>query len=307
MNKTEKNWSPETPATCPVSGLPVTRRPAWNDIDLGKGYLVSFEFIGDRMLLSRSMGWKNASRQSIKQLFRERRKVLGQMLDRNEPFVELRDYSHFEGLSSKESRDQFIAEIAKDKDRVMAFIGFNAPKAVQIAFNVWSRLFHAPFPISIAKDYPAALKKALAAIGPTVQSLDRSGQKVVKFPQYTYSSGNFRVEFEIIENRIVHSNAKGIYTPKDVAPSTAYLGRVCAHVEKIWQRSYFINGVTELDVSSYKTRVKYLGKIKQWHTNFPNFNAIVFYGANRWIKAGIHLTKHLVPFKVKIVDDLESA
>ncbi|MCP3951158.1 MAG: response regulator, partial [Desulfobacterales bacterium] len=47
--------------------------------------------------------------------------------------------------------------------------------------------------------------------------------------------------------------------------------------------------------------------IKQWHTNFPNFNAIVFYGANRWIKAGIHLTKHLVPFKVKIVDDLESA
>ncbi len=307
MNNTDKKWAHGAPAACPVSGLPVTRRSEWTDIDLGNGYLVSFEFIGDRILISRSKGWNNASRDSIKELFRERRKVLEQMLGQTEPFIELRDYNHFKGISPKEARDQFVAEMEKDKHRVIAFIGFNAPRAVKIGFNVWGRLFRAPFPISIEKDYKSALEKSLAIARRQALAATRSKENIVKFPQNTYASDIFQVEYEIIDNHIVHSLAKGVYAPEDVGPSIANLSSVSAQVEKAWQRCYFINGVTELDLSSYKTRVKYLGKIKQWHIDFPNFEMIIFYGANRWIKAGIHLAKHMIPFKVKIVDDLESA
>ncbi len=307
MDNTEEKWPQVTPVVCPASGLPITRRPEWTEVDLGNGYTVSFEFIGDRILLSRSKGWKKANRQTIKQLFLERRKVLENMLAPTESFVELRDYRHFSGISSKAPRDQFIAEMEKDKDRVLAFIGFNAPRAVKIGFNVWGHLFHSPFPISIEKDYEAALKKALAATGQPASAVSRSDWKAVKFPHYSYASENFKVEFEIIENRIVHSRAKGIYKPDDVGPSTASLHRVSTHVEKDLPGYYFINGVTELDLSSYKTRIKYLAEIRQWHADFPDFKMVVFYGANRWIKAGIHLAKHMMPFKVKIVDDLESA
>jgi len=42
---------------CPVTGLPILRRPEWTDIDLAKkGYSVTFKFIGDRILLSVSRG-----------------------------------------------------------------------------------------------------------------------------------------------------------------------------------------------------------------------------------------------------------
>jgi len=307
MPHAEKKWPPAADAACPVSGLPVTRRPEWTDIDLGNGYSVSFEFIGDRILLSRSKGWKRANRQTIQQLFRERRKILDQMLAKNKTFVELRDYGHYRGISSRESRDQFIAEMRKDRHRVEAFISFNAPRAVKIGFSVWGRLFRAPFPVLIEKDYAAAMQKALVAASHPVPIAERLDRKVVKQPQATYVSDTYRVEYEIIDDRIVHSDGKGLYTSRDVAPTMQCFRSVCAKVAEDPRGCYHINGLSKTGRASRNSRLLYLEAIKQWHGDFPHFRMIIFYGANRWMKAGIHLAKHLVPFKVKIVDDLESA
>jgi len=307
MPHAEKKWPPAAAAVCPVSGLPITRRPEWTDIDLGNGYSVSFEFIGNRILLSRSKGWKRANRQTIKQLFRKRRKVLDQMLAKDETFVELRDYGHYRGISSRDSRDQFITEMRKDRHRVEAFIGFNAPRAVKIGFSVWSRLFRAPFPVLIEKDYAAALQKALVAASHQVSIADWLGRKIVKQPQATYVSDTYRVEYEIIDDRIVHSEGKGLYTSRDVAPTMQCFRSVCAKVAEDPRGCYHINGLNNTGRASRNSRLLYLDAIKQWHADFPHFRMIIFYGANRWMKAGIHLAKHLVPFKVKIVDDLESA
>jgi len=307
MPRAEKKWPQAVVTNCPVSGLPVNRRPEWTDVDLGNGYSVSFEFIGDRILLSRSKGWKHANRQTIKQLFRERREVLAQMLDKNENFVELRDYGPYEGISSREAREQFIAEMRKDKDRVIAFIGFNAPRAVKIGFSVWGRLFRAPFPVLIEKDYAAAIQKALAAASHQVPATGWPNRKVVKQPQAAYASDTYRVEYEIIDDRIVHSVGKGLYTRRDVAPTMECFRSVCALVAADARGCYHINGLNKTGRASRKARLLYLDAIKQWHADFSHFRMIIFYGANRWMKAGIHLAKHLVPFKVKIVDDLESA
>jgi len=307
MPHAEKKRPPAVAATCPVSGLPITRRPEWTNIDLGREYFVSFEFIGERILLSRSKGWKNADRDSIKQLFRERRKVLDKMLDGSDTFVELRDYSHYGGISSKEARDQFIAEMAKDRHRVVAFIGFGAPRAVKIGFSVWCRLFRAPFPISIEKDYPAAMQKALAAAAQHMQTAGRPDRKVLPIPQETYATDSYRVEYELIDDRIVHSIGRGDYANRDVTPSMERFHRVCAQAVASPQGCYYINGLTHINRASRNARKRYLEKIIQWHADFPHFRMIIFYGANRWMKAGIHLAKHMVPFKVKIVDDLESA
>ncbi len=307
MSHVGKKWPQPVAAACPVSGLPVTRRPEWTDIDLGNGYSVSFEFIGDRILLSGSKGWKHANRQTIKQLFRKRREILDQMLDKNETFVELRDYGHFKGISSREARDQFIAEMRKDRHRIEAFIGFNAPRAIKIGFSVWGRLFRAPFPVLIEKDYAAALQKALAAASDHISIDGWPDRKVVKQPRATYASDAYRVEYEIIDSRIVHSAGKGLYTSRDVAPTMECFRSVCAKVIENPRGCYHINGLSKTGRASRKARLLYLDAIKQWHADFPHFRMIIFYGANRWMKAGIHLAKHLVPFKVKIVDDLESA
>lgn len=307
MPHAEKKWSQRVAATCPVSGLPVTRRSEWTDIDLGNGYSVTFEFIGDRILLSRSRGWKRANRKTIKRLFRKRREVLDQILEKSETFVELRDYGHFKGISSRDAREQFIAEMRKDKDRVEAFIGFNAPRAVKIGFSVWGRLFRAPFPVLIEKDYAAAMQKALAAASHQVSALGWPNRKVVKQPQATYASDAYRVEYEIIDDRIVHSMGKGLYTSHDVAPTMERFRSVCVKAAEDPRGCYHINGLSKTGRATRKARLIYLDAIKQWHTDFPHFRMIIFYGANRWMKAGIHLAKHLVPFKIKIVDDLESA
>jgi len=131
--------------------------------------------------------------------------------------------------------------------------------------------------------------------------------KRVKFPRETYATGDYRVAYEIIDNRIVHSIGKGFYSIEDVNPNIESLRRVCAHVEQTPRCCYFINGLSKTSTASRTARLKYLDEIKHWHADFPHFKMMIFYGVNRWIKAGIHLAKHMVPFKVKIVDDLESA
>jgi len=131
--------------------------------------------------------------------------------------------------------------------------------------------------------------------------------KTVRFPRETYETGDYRIEYEIIDNRIVHSIGKGCYSIGDVSPCIASLRRVCAQVEQLPSGCYYINGLKGTKEATRTARQKYLDEIKYWHADFPHFKMMIFYGVDRWIKAGIHLAKHRVPFKVKIVDDLESA
>jgi len=100
---------------------------------------------------------------------------------------------------------------------------------------------------------------------------------------------------------------KGFYSIKDVSPSIESLRRVCAHVEQLPSECYYINGLKGTNAATRTARQKYLDEIKHWHADFPHFHMMIFYGVDRWIKAGIHLAKHRVPFKVKIVDELAGA
>ena len=85
--------------------LPIVSKPEWMDIDLGEGYSVTFQFIGDRILHSMPKG--NAGRKGMEHFLRERTKVLDAMLAPREPFFELKNYGMIQGRPPKSARDRF--------------------------------------------------------------------------------------------------------------------------------------------------------------------------------------------------------
>lgn len=142
--------------------LPIVSKPEWMDIDLGEGYSVTFQFIGDRILHSMPKG--NAGRKGMEHFLRERTKVLDAMLAPREPFFELKNYGMIQGRPPKSARDRFTKHMIGEQDRIIGFIGYNAALSIRLAINVGKRLFRSPFPMMVVKDYETALKRAMNAL-----------------------------------------------------------------------------------------------------------------------------------------------
>lgn len=146
---------------CPKTGLFVQRRPEWTNVECGQGFEVTFIVLGGQILLSLSQGWQAAGAEAIAKMFEVRRATLDAFIGREAPFVELRDYSLFRGRTHREARDQFISEMRVDRERILGYIGFNAPFAVKVAMKVGATLYGAPFPLYFSKNYEEAVAEAV--------------------------------------------------------------------------------------------------------------------------------------------------
>jgi PAS domain S-box-containing protein len=144
---------------CSVSGLKIISRAEWTNIDLGENYFVTFKFIGERILQSSSQG--QATEHVMDRYFIEKAKVLSEILEPDEPYFELRDYSGIKNVINKDARDRFSKGMFADKKRILGFIGYNAPLSIKLAINVGKRLYGSPFPMLIVQDYETAITKAV--------------------------------------------------------------------------------------------------------------------------------------------------
>jgi PAS domain S-box-containing protein len=288
---------------CHVTGLPITTRPEWKDIDLGEEYSVTFKFIGDRILVSSPMG--KSGEHGMENLMRERIKVRDAMLKPDEPFFEIKDYSGVSAKITKAGRDQFIKGMTPDKDRIIGFIGYNAPMAVKFGINVGKRLNKAPFPMFVVNDYESAIKEAVAALITKGYGKEIFSHRVVTGDDWCFQMDEFSARFEIIDGNIFHANTSGALQEEHVAP----LFRVHETVMKSKPLEkgsyYFVGGVTDVK-GSRKARSLYLNYIIQWYKDYP-FDMYVFYGANRLLRAAINMTRPLSPFPVKVAKDLDGA
>jgi len=158
MIEIEQNKKGQT-IFCPFSGLEIVSKPEWTHIDLGQNYFVTFRFIGKNILQSIASG--QAAKENMIRYFIEKDKVLAAMLKPHETYFELRDYAGIKKIITKEARDQFSKGMFADKERIIGFIGYNAPLTIKLAVNVGKRLYGSPFPMIIVNDYEIAIKNAI--------------------------------------------------------------------------------------------------------------------------------------------------
>jgi len=69
---------------------------------------------------------------------------------------------------------------------------------------------------------------------------------------------------------------------------------------------YLFFDISGLRGGTRRARKQYVENIINWHKQYP-FNMLVFCGANRLLRAATNLARTIAPFKIRIVNDVESA
>ncbi|RPI76763.1 MAG: PAS domain S-box protein [Desulfobacteraceae bacterium] len=288
---------------CPVTGLKIITKPEWTDIDLGQGYRVTFKWIGPQILYSSSSG--NAGEHGMANLFLERAKVLSAMLGPQEPFLELRDYSAITGRINKIARDQLAVGLRTTEDRLIGWIGFQAPLPVRMAINVGRHLHKAKFPMMIVEDYPAAIRKAverLARANAKAQVLpppDQAGQ------QWILEQQGYTTRYRLIHRNVIWGTTAGFMREQHVAPIFELFEKIRSAAELKNHDYYFVFDIRNLEGATFKARRIYIEGFKRWYAEHP-FRMLIFCNANRWINSAVNLARPLLSFKVRVFSGPES-
>ena len=138
---------------CPVTGLPVLRRPEWTDVRLDEGYESSFFLLGDSILVGRPTGF--GTMKGVEKLLRVTDEIQSEIFRPDLRYIRIVDCSNFKGMSLR-SRKYFSDEMKKrTQTRVMIFCGVSTffSLSVQLAH----RLHKLPYELKIAADYPEAV------------------------------------------------------------------------------------------------------------------------------------------------------
>ena len=142
---------------CPVTGLPVTRRPEWKDVSFGKNYRVSVSIVGDNILWVQSSGY--ATLHDEINVLRLTDQVPAEAISGGQPYVQIEDWSNFRG-ASLEARKCYIDTIKKRK-RISGVIFCGASSMFKMSIKLGRRLNMIKLPVHIVDDYSKAIRLAL--------------------------------------------------------------------------------------------------------------------------------------------------
>lgn len=229
--------------------------------------MVTFTMIGDRILLSSSKGL--ATENNMDRYFSERTKVLNEVLTPDEKFFELRDYSGIKGTPAKAARDRFRKGMEADKDRILGFIGFEAPLAVKLAINVGKKLYNAPFPMMIVKDYETAVRKAVSYLNTLPEKDGTITSHPVSRQKWSLNLDGFSCQGEIIRPNIIHAVHQGYLEEHHMAALEEMYDRIFLETGAGPQPYFFLAGLTELKGASRKARRLYYRWIQALHKRQP--------------------------------------
>ena len=119
MSSIQRGDTESGPASiCPVTGMPILRKPEWPDIDYGNKYRATLSVLGDSILLSEPSGYCRSH--DMKKALELSSKVANEAISVGRPFVQIEDLSNVPG-GSLEARKRFIDYLRKH-ERLLGLI-----------------------------------------------------------------------------------------------------------------------------------------------------------------------------------------
>ncbi len=142
---------------CPVTELPILRRPEWTDVTFGKDYKVTVSIVGDSILLSKPSGYGTLP--DIENALGLTSKVATEAIMGGNPYIQIEDYSNLQG-TSLEARKYFIDNMKK-RERLLGLIFCGTSSIFKMSIKLGKRLNIVKFNVQIVNDYSEAVKLAI--------------------------------------------------------------------------------------------------------------------------------------------------
>jgi len=297
----------EKESICPITGLPITTKPEWTDIDIAENYSVSFSLIGNAILCTVPNGIPNNT--GTHRLLEEREKVLREVGLLDKRYAEIRDHSRLSGRPSKESRMMLTNLLLKETNegKLLGFWVFNASLFIRLMFDVGTKLHKSSAPVAAVKDYKEAVENAVNVLDQNGINFGTRQYKRFAKDDWVLELENYGIRFELIENDIIYTIAHGVM-------KETYLERFFKLNEKVLNETgltakgyyYRIINWEKFRKSTWKARRMYIDGLKDLNKKVPCKFSVLF-GLNKFMSTIVGISKQFVPVSIATAKDLEEA
>ncbi len=297
-----------TPQTtvCPVTGLPVYKKPEWTDMDCGESYSVTFRLVGERILINSPAG--NSGKNGMNRLFEKRAEVLREAGLIGEKYVEIKDYSRITGATTREGRQQFTRNMIKEREsgNLLGYWGYNASWFVKLAFNVGLKITKITFPVVIVNTYKEAIENAVTILKENNLISTSSLVHTAVRDDWRLALDGFSVDFKIIDNDIIYTEDAGALEEHHVKPFFSLLRKILAELRLPDGKYYRIANWSNIKKSTWKARSLYVEGIKTLQKEYPCRYSVIF-GLNKFMRVMTNITHQFIPFEVIATGTFEEA
>ncbi|MBU1743028.1 MAG: PAS domain S-box protein [Proteobacteria bacterium] len=294
---------------CPVTGLPVLRRPEWTDVPLGEGFRMTYSRIGDHILMSQPTGY--ATLPDLEKAVDLIRKVMSDAFPDNRKIVEIGDSSNLRGMSLAARRE--YVRFLKSTDQIVGLVYLGATPVFEMAIRLGIRLKLVNYPVKIARDYGEAMHLALSLLSSEGPGSPKADQAAAHLPPVTIAREEWRLDFddfstrfEIIDADVLHSVSTGYMTEEHVGSIEDLVREMASSLIPSDDFRYVVAGVTDLEGANRRARQKYMDLLKRWHEDRP-LRLYVFYGANWFIRTAARMGAPFMPFRIGMARDWDEA
>ncbi len=303
---------------CPLGGFKIFNKPEWIDQKVSDTLEANYWTLGESIVYSRPTGFSNL--QGVKNVLALNEDVASFVSSGSNPYIQIEDYSFLKGSSTK-ARKYFIEKINNDNRREsIIFCNTTLPFKVAIKlgkkFNTTNKYVH------VAKDYKEAVRHAKTLSDYIQKPIDPIISNVLE--NYNYNGSSFlsvgihcekhwqikTPEFSnhavVIDQNILHSTSTG-FLRSDHIPLIDKMRYQCvSDLPDDFNLDYIIVNGGELKGSSRSARFKFMQSLKEWHKKFP-FQMYITYNANIFTRTAFQIARTVMPFKIKVTQNLKSA
>ncbi len=157
MSPTKRSEAePASTDRCPITGLPVFRKPEWTEVDFGGNFRNTIHIIGDGILHARPTG--SSTTHDVEESFRLAREVRTEAIGLDRPYVEIADWSAMK-VGSMGARKSFITNV-KNNNQLLAMIFIGVSPLIKISLNIAIRFNHLGIDVKMVNGYAEAITLA---------------------------------------------------------------------------------------------------------------------------------------------------
>ncbi len=302
----QSNETPTLPdrTVCPITGLPVERRPEWTDVELEENYRVTVEVVGGHMIRSIPRGYATGS--GVAKVNALHRTVRDAAIPPGDVHIHIADYSQFEG-ATQEARRAFAADL-RDREGLVALIFHDVSPFFALSIKLGKRFLRLHIPIEIATDYQAAMRRSLAILADEgVEGLPELDTKSRPHPEYgTLDLDRYQAQYRVLDGHIVHGRSTGFMGLLEVERQLEFESMVISSLDRSRGAPVMVVDASELEGVSAAGRRLYVASLRHRQRTHP-IGLYVCYGVNSLLRNVINISRPFLPFRIRIAPNEQTA
>jgi len=297
-----------TQSVCPITGLPVVRRPEWTEVRLDDNHWITIEVVGGHILKSKPRGY--ATGRGVAALNLLHREAIATAITPGAPHVHIADYTDLYG-ASREARRGF-AEDLKGRDGLAAIIIHNAPPLFRLSIKLGKRFLGLEIPVEITTDHSSAIRLALEFLhdagvddlpSPSKTTLSTMDPDALSG---TYEDDAMALQYEIIDGHIVHATPTGYLGIREVERALDFENLAVTSTDRSKGPLVYVADLSQIRGIASAGRRLYVATLRNRQLTHP-ISLYVCYGVSRALRPAINISRPFLPYRIRIARDRGTA